>query len=202
VFAVIFMLPLTVATIASANTIQTKKTPEAEQIKLAVVIEKPRLYSYEEEYYMALIPSKLSLFTLEMCRKYDVPISIVYGLGMRESQWNINCRDNVNRNGSHDIGLFQLNSRYVGEYSWKFYDKKIGKDQEFNPRNPKHNIQVAVRILANLYDQFDGAWTFALIAYNRGAQALIERKVTVKDPLVRAYVDEIYSYQSYGKPGI
>jgi hypothetical protein len=78
----------------------------------------------------------------------------------------------VNANGTVDVGLFQLNSAYIGMFERAYWDKP----EPFNWRDPEHNTYVALKHLRYLLrvPQWN-AWQ-ALIAWNAGETALMSGK--------------------------
>lgn len=73
-----------------------------------------------------------------------------------ESSLNPNAVGPVNKNGTRDYGLFQINDSNLSEY---------GITQ---PLDPTQNIDAGTTLLKQLVDVYGGDKTKALIAYNAG----------------------------------
>lgn len=102
----------------------------------------------------------------DRCAIYDVPLEIVLAVAIVESNIRM-ITSPLNSNGSRDIGIMQLNSRYI-----KYHEKMFWyKDRSFDPNNPKDNIEMGILILQNLYKQ-TGEWDKAVRAYNTGLYAV------------------------------
>jgi len=80
--------------------------------------------------------------------------------------------DAVSPNGQ-DIGLMQLNSRYIDWFKEKFWYEK----EKFDAKNPEHNAKVGIRYFKYLLKMFKGNTTLALQAYNAGPTAVKTGKV-------------------------
>jgi hypothetical protein len=74
-----------------------------------------------------------------------------------------------NDNGTVDIGLFQLNDRYI----WTEFREKYWFDNvELDPFNWKHNTYVALHLMADLQKEFK-VQNEAIMAYNGGRGAVM-----------------------------
>lgn len=74
-----------------------------------------------------------------------------------------------NDNGTVDIGLFQLNDRYI----WTEFREKYWFDNvELDPFNWKHNTYVALHLMADLQKEFK-VQDDAIMAYNGGRGAVM-----------------------------
>ncbi len=107
---------------------------------------------------------KYEEFIIEICRESDVPPEIMIAIITVESNWK-----NI-RGYTGDIGLCQLNPRYINYYEDKFWNKET-----FDVWNEYHNIEIAVSYLKWLYDQTND-WDKAIRAYNIGLTALRENR--------------------------
>jgi hypothetical protein len=76
-----------------------------------------------------------------------------------------------NDNGTVDIGLFQLNDRYI----WTEFREKYWFDNvELDPFNWKHNTYIALHLMADLHKEFK-VQDDAIMAYNCGRGAVMNR---------------------------
>lgn len=74
-----------------------------------------------------------------------------------------------NDNGTVDIGLFQLNDRYI----WTEFREKYWFDNvELDPFNWKHNTYIALHLMADLHKEFK-VQDDAIMAYNGGRGAVM-----------------------------
>jgi hypothetical protein len=101
-----------------------------------------------------------------LCEEKEVPFKVIYNLINRESQF---CwwAYGVNENGTWDMGIMQLNSRYLPEFLSLYWDK----EEPFNVWNPKHNAYIGVSLFKDLIKQ-TGSLYYACIAYNAGVNAV------------------------------
>lgn len=135
--------------------------------------------------WQSVVPDEYESFLALICELNSVPVEIVAAIGEVESNWRLDPPAARNWNTSHDIGVFQLNSKYVAYYEEKFWESSY----RFNPQNPRHNIEVAVRYLSWLYKQ-TADWTKAVAAYNVGLTALRNNS---KPETARAYIIKVIS---------
>ena len=92
-----------------------------------------------------------------------VPTWILAGVIQYESGYVETAR-NQNTNGTNDLGIAQLNDRYLAYFAERFND-----GQRVDPFNPLVSIRVAARYLAANYETF-GDWQYAVAAYNCGPE--------------------------------
>ena len=93
---------------------------------------------------------------------YDIPIKFLYRQDYLESKlgkYPIGIRDN-----GIDIGFKQLNAQYLQYYVDKYYII----EEEFDPLNNEHSIQIGCAYLKDLYYTFFENWRLAFQAYNAG----------------------------------
>lgn len=107
------------------------------------------------------VPNKYKATLIAICEKYQVPASILAGVIFAESNWSPNII-NKNKNGTIDIGLAQLNSRYLHEFAMK-----DNNGIKINPNDPLVSLSVAASYLSRLY-KMHGTWQLAVAAYNCG----------------------------------
>ena len=76
---------------------------------------------------------------------------------------------------SYDIGIGQLNSKYLSEYEWFYWTNKDEKEK-FDPENYKHNIKVAIRIFKTLKRELKNK-SSAAMAYNAGIGSVLKNDI-------------------------
>lgn len=74
-----------------------------------------------------------------------------------------NAKSKPNRNGSVDLGLFQINSLNL-----EYFEEMFWNGSNFDIMNWQHNSVVAVGYINHLYDRFDGDLEKTAAAYNCG----------------------------------
>jgi soluble lytic murein transglycosylase-like protein len=92
-----------------------------------------------------------------------VPEWILAGVIAYESGYVETAR-NRNSNGTNDLGIAQLNDKYLAYFADRFND-----GQKVDPFNPLVSIRVAARYLAANHELF-GDWQYAVAAYNCGPE--------------------------------
>ncbi len=90
-----------------------------------------------------------------------VPTWILAGVIQYESGYVETAR-NRNTNGTNDLGIAQLNDKYLAYFADRFND-----GQRVDPFNPLVSIRIAARYLTANYELF-GDWQYAVAAYNCG----------------------------------
>lgn len=106
-------------------------------------------------------PKLLTMAVESSARKHAVPILLLVALIEVESGWNPRAV-NKNRNGTKDLGIMQLNNKYLEYYTWKFWD-----GSKLDPFDYNTNIEVGTAVLRYLYN-LTGSWEDAIVAYNCG----------------------------------
>jgi soluble lytic murein transglycosylase-like protein len=106
------------------------------------------------------------------CSFSKVPVHIVMGVILVESEGTALCASAYRKDGFRDEGIMQLNSKYLKEFAtWYNRGKPI------NPFAPKEAIPVGVKILAYNYSVY-GNWIEALAAYKQGVYGVQKNGVT------------------------
>ncbi len=98
----------------------------------------------------------------EVCALENIPLEIALGLAIVESNIQM-INSEVNSNGSFDIGIMQINSRYVSYFEEQLWYR----DLPFDVYDPEDNIRMGILILKHLYIETH-EWDKAIRAYNRG----------------------------------
>lgn len=103
-------------------------------------------------------------------REVGLPKELLIAVALVESSGNESAI-NYNRDGSYDVGLFQLNSKFLDYYVEKFWDTST----PFDPYNGEHSIILGSRYLAWLIET-TGSLEKGVIAYNVGIGSVIAEK--------------------------
>jgi len=101
-------------------------------------------------------------------RAAGIPAWILARVIAYESGWKEQAR-NLNNNGTMDLGIAQLNSRYLD-----YFAEQFNGGQWINPFDPLVSIRIAARYLARNFENF-GDWEYAVAAYNCGPGRAQER---------------------------
>ena len=94
---------------------------------------------------------------------YGIPVQVIKAVAKTESGFNAEAL-NVNKDGSHDIGVMQINSVWLPTLAKHGIDEEALKD-------PCTNVKVGAWILANNAKQLGWNWN-AIGAYNVGCAKL------------------------------
>lgn len=102
----------------------------------------------------------------EAGQRYGVSADLLYAIALVESNLNPNAvnRSHVQRTGSYDIGLMQINNRHLSVLS----RHGIREPDLFDPCT---NIQVGAWLLSDLFSRYGTTWD-AVGAYNAACSQL------------------------------
>ena len=140
-------------------------------------------------------------YLVDQCRIVQVPLDVVKAILMNENpELNPSAISKQNENGSYDLGLFQLNDKYL---YIDFVSSYWNCAELFEWDNPYHNIYVAVRHIQWLYMLFrtqptlqSRAYSIAM-AYNCGCTAVMQGKVPASSVRYAvAVVDYVWGWKN------
>ena len=136
--------------------------------------------------YSEAIPMsyELQAYTYEKCVQRGLEYPLVLALIWRESRFQTNAV-NVNRNGTRDNGIMQINDVNKG---WLY--EQLGID---NLMDPYQNIDAGTAMLGALMDKY--GLHFALIAYQFGESGMKQR--VGRGQTTHSLIDAIYSQRDY-----
>jgi hypothetical protein len=106
-----------------------------------------------------IVPWRYAETLADVCAETGVPLPLAARMFAWESGWRASTR-NVNPNGTEDLGIAQLNMRYLSDW------ERIAGGP-IDPLDGHDSIRVGVRYLAELY-KVTGDWSGAVAAYNCG----------------------------------
>lgn len=106
--------------------------------------------------YDVPLDADLQAYIIEECEKRETDPAVVFAMIERESQYT---PDAVGDNGD-SIGLCQVQAKWHSERM-----ERLGVTDLFDPVG---NVRVAIDLLAELLDRYDGDYGKALTAYNTG----------------------------------
>lgn len=102
------------------------------------------------------LEDELQLHILNECEKYGIDPAIITAMAFKESRYQASA---IGDNGN-SIGLMQIQQRYQAERM-----EKLGCTDLLDPYE---NVTVAVDILAEMLNHYDGNIEMAITAYNMG----------------------------------
>ncbi|ONH57125.1 invasion protein IagB [Pseudomonas cedrina subsp. cedrina] len=101
--------------------------------------------------------------------RFDIEPELLQAIAAVESGFQAQAMNHANRNGTHDIGLMQINSIHLPRLI------KQGITEERLINEPCLSVEVAASILAEFIQRFGYNWT-AVGSYNVGTGAGPERE--------------------------
>jgi soluble lytic murein transglycosylase-like protein len=137
---------------------------EKEAEKILVKMQNAREEWNEKYKWYSRIPEEYREFVINLNEEeLHIPPALIYYLVRWESGWYPKATG-YNLNGTRDLGLMQLNSRYVHAFVAAHFS---GNPEDFDPYNPEHNLEVGLKHLNFLHGYFND-WKSAVQAYNAG----------------------------------
>ena len=133
----------------------------------------------------SIIPEKYRTIVAEINEKQEMnlPPELIFYLIRYESGWNPNATG-YNYNGTHDMGLMQLNSRYARMFAKAYYTG----EQPFDPYDAKANLEVGLKHYRWLLEYYTGDYYKALQAYNAGRGSVDYNRVPVRTVHYAKYI--------------
>jgi len=110
------------------------------------------------------VPKVYATELIRLCKIYGLSPYTVAKLIEWESAWNPDAV-NVNPNGTLDIGIMQLNSAYIDEFTWKYHG-----GVPFDPYDWRENMEIGIKHLAILKKHTGTQWGM-VASYNMGLTA-------------------------------
>lgn len=140
---------------------------------------KPEINKTVEEYFIdkseGLFPfCGEVVFTVKICLENDINPLVFLSLLKNENPTLNNFAVNVNNNGSFDLGLCQLNSNFLEDFIYKYWNENLYG--EFRVFNYQHNIIIAVKHFKTLLRNTSTVEQ-AVMAYNCGLSAVLNNKI-------------------------
>ena len=164
IIGVTFFLALTVA----AYVMGYKRT---KKIAVDFSIEKLETETREPKY--KVMPAALSNYICDLSAELKIDSDLVVAILMVENPEFNPDAIHKNDNGTVDLGLFQLNDKYL----WTtFKDDYWFDNVELDPFNWKHNTYIALHLMADLHKEFK-VQDDAIMAYNGGRGAVMNETI-------------------------
>ena len=154
--------------------------------------------------YAAFLDDEKAEYICTICSDFKVDPNFVVAILLKENPAiDPAAIGRVNKNGSVDVGLFQLNSKVLyekGGYLDLFWHKEF---PEFDASNWKHNSYVAIRVIRDLFKTFgENAPTKVAAAYNCGIGRVFREKIphSTKNDYVPAVMTSLALLQGLQEP--
>lgn len=149
--------------------------------------------------YEQFLSDDMAMFIVSTCHQFEVDPDIAVSILKKENlQKDPYAVGPMNKNGTVDVGLFQLNDRMLEKKNgfidlfWKF------DSVEFNASNWKHNTYIAISYMDYLQDKLRGKNIFPeyiAAGYNGGESTMEAFYLTGTVPShVKKYVEEFLVY--------
>ena len=114
----------------------------------------------------------------DAAKRYNVNAELLYVIAAQESAYQYDAI-NVNRNGTYDVGLMQINSIWFKELA------QYGI-QESDLFNPCVNIHIGAWVLAQAIEHYGNTWR-AVGAYNAGTRETAKAEERRRSYALRVY---------------
>lgn len=129
--------------------------------------------------YSFFLDNGKAKFIVTLCKNLEVDSDLVIAILMKENPNLIeDAESKENKNGTHDLGYFQLNDRCLyeeGGFLDLYWDDSF---PEFDPYNWMYNSFVAINHIKSLSTQFgDNNYELIAAAYNCGAGRTISGNI-------------------------
>ena len=123
----------------------------------------------EREPKYKFLPAEISNYICDLCDGLKIDSDLVVShLLVENPEFNPEAMHR-NDNGTIDVGLFQLNDRYL----WTTFKSDYWFDNiDLDPFNWKHNTYIALHLMADLHKEFK-VQDDAIMAYNGGRGAVM-----------------------------
>lgn len=133
------------------------------------------------ESYLNAENNTLAAYFKEAADTYNVPVSLLTGIGMQESCFRA---DAVSKSGA--MGIMQLMPATVEEFGCA------------DPYDPRENIMAGAKCISSLLDKYNGNTELALAAYNAGSGNVNKYGGIPPFPETQNYVRKVLGYMRDG----
>jgi hypothetical protein len=145
---------------------------QTEKVIAVNLIETPLVFEEVSPEY-PFLPKDLSLYIEDLCTQLGIDTNLAVAILLQENPEIKVDATNRNQNGTSDLGLWQLNDRYL----YTDFERNYWKmDIELNPFNWKHNTFIALNHIHWLQSRLK-VQDDVIMAYNCGIGAVMNNKV-------------------------
>lgn len=129
--------------------------------------------------YSFFLNDEMAYYIMGLCQDFSVDSDFAIALLMKENpKLDFNSIGKPNNDGTIDVGLWQLNDRYLYSkdgFIEMFWPKDFPK---FDAMNWKHNTYVAIKLIKDLQKTFgENAYEKIAAAYNCGTRRVFEESI-------------------------
>jgi hypothetical protein len=165
----VFIIVAFFIVIVLSYSLGTKKTK-----KVVVDLSVEKIEEIEREPKYKMMPAALSNYICDMAAELKLDPDLVVAILMVENpSFNPDAISRPNENGTLDLGMFQLNDKYL----WTTFREDYWFDNvELDPFNWKHNTYIALHLMADLHKEFKVP-DDAIMAYNGGRGAVMNGNI-------------------------
>lgn len=147
---------------------KTKKIVYVDFISEEIETEQENIHKYQ------FLPAELSDYIVRMCTELEIDSDLAVAILMQENpEINLDATHR-NENGTMDLGLWQLNDKYLyttfANNFWKF------ENVELNAFDWKHNTFIALHQIEWLQSRLK-IFDDVVMGYNAGIGAVMNRKI-------------------------
>lgn len=169
-FIVIILIVVLLAYITITQRIKIKKQERA-LLNIEMAFNSMDYENIKTKY--DFIEPKIGLYIESLCNELELDSNLVFGILMQENPMFDSNAVNRNENGTLDVGLFQLNDRYL----WADFEKRYWvQGIELDPFNWKHNCYIAVHHISYLKKSLK-VNDDVIMAYNCGMGAVMKDRI-------------------------
>ena len=136
--------------------------------------------------YSFFLDDEKAEYIVQLCSDFNVDSDLVVAILMQENPTlKVDAVSGPNKNGTADLGLFQLNDRCLFQkdgFLDLFWPKEF---PEFEASNWKHNSYIAVRLIGDLTKTFgENAYESIAAAYNCGSGRVFSGQIPLSTSTV------------------
>lgn len=156
----------------------------AETIKEKIIHKKTTKYKFLDE--------EIAFYIESLSKDLDLDSDLIVAILMVENETFNPYAMNKNKNGTIDVGLFQINDKYL----WATFQYTYWKsDIQLDPFNWKHNTFIAIHHIRYLFDHLHEE-DKVIMAYNCGINGVRKDKIPKS---TKIYLEKVKSNIEYLK---
>lgn len=145
---------------------------QTEKVIAVNITETPLVFEEVSPEY-PFLPKDLSLYIEDLCTQLGIDTNLAVAILLQENPEIKVDATNRNQNGTSDLGLWQLNDRYLyTDFEQNYWKMEV----ELNPFNWKHNTFIALNHIHWLQSRLK-VQDDVIMAYNCGIGAVMNNKV-------------------------
>jgi hypothetical protein len=145
---------------------------QTEKVIAVNLIETPLVFEEVSPEY-PFLPKDLSLYIEDLCTQLGIDTNLAVAILLQENPEIKVDATNRNQNGTSDLGLWQLNDRYLyTDFEQNYWKMEV----ELNPFNWKHNTFIALNHIHWLQSRLK-VQDDVIMAYNCGIGAVMNGNI-------------------------